>query len=72
MKPHVPYSKPSITNLEVLYATDVTDNGWGDQCYAYINSFESHFKEELYVKHAISTSSCTCALHMGMAALGWA
>jgi len=70
MKPHVPYSKPSITDLEVRYATDAAANGWGDQCYAYINRFEGLFKEHLDVKHAISTSSCTGALHMGMAALG--
>ncbi|MEW6315454.1 MAG: glutamine--scyllo-inositol aminotransferase, partial [Pseudomonadota bacterium] len=31
------YSKPSITELEVEYATDAARNGWGDQCYAYIN-----------------------------------
>ena len=64
------YTKPSITELEVEYATDAARNGWGERCYEYINRFEAAFKEHLGVKHAIATSSCTGALHMGMAALG--
>lgn len=70
MKPRIFYTKPSITDLEVSYATDAAANGWGDQCYAYINRFEELFKEHLGVNYAIATSSCTGALHMGMAALG--
>jgi len=64
------YTKPSITELEVSYATDAARNGWGESCYEYINRFEEAFKEHLGVKYAIATSSCTGALHMGMAALG--
>jgi perosamine synthetase len=70
MKPRIPYTKPSITELEIRYATDAAVNGWGDQCYAYINRFEELFKRHLGVQYAIATSSCTGALHMGMAALG--
>lgn len=70
MKPRIYYTKPSITELEVRYATDAAANGWGDKCYEYINRFEEAFKAHLGVKYAIATSSCTGALHMGMAALG--
>ena len=70
MKPRILYTKPSITELEVRYATDAAANGWGDRCYAYINRFEELFKQHLGVNYAIATSSCTGALHMGMAALG--
>ena len=70
MKPRIHYTKPSITDLEVRYATDAATNGWGDQCYAYIDRFEELFKQHLGVRYAIATSSCTGALHMGMAALG--
>jgi perosamine synthetase len=66
----IPYTLPSITELEVAYATDAARNGWGEQCYAYINRFEQAFKEHLGVSYAIATSSCTGALHMGMHALG--
>lgn len=70
MKTRIYYTKPSITELEIRYATDAAANGWGDKCYEYINRFEDAFKAHLGVKYAIATSSCTGALHMGMAALG--
>lgn len=70
MKPRIPYTKPSITELEVRYATDAAAYGWGEKCYEYIHRFEHAFKTHLGVKYAIATSSCTGALHMGMAALG--
>lgn len=70
MKPRIFYTKPSITELEVRYATDAAANGWGDHCYDYIHRFEAAFTEHLGVQYAIATSSCTGALHMGMAALG--
>lgn len=69
MKPRIHYTRPSITSLEVAYATDAATNGWGDQCYAYIGRFEELFKQHLEADYAIATSSCTGALHMGMAAL---
>lgn len=65
----IPYSKPSITDLEISYASDAVANGWGKQCYSYIHRFEELFKQHLEVSYAIATSSCTGALHMGMAAL---
>ncbi len=64
------YTKPSITEAEIAYATDAARHGWGERCYDYINRFEAAFKAHLGVKHAIATSSCTGALHLGMAALG--
>jgi perosamine synthetase len=70
MNPRIYYTKPSITELEVRYATDAAANGWGEKCYEYLNRFEAAFKAHLGVKYAIATSSCTGALHMGMAALG--
>jgi perosamine synthetase len=66
----IPYTKPSITELELQYATDAAANGWGDRCYDYIIRFEEAFKAHLGVNYAIATSSCTGALHMGMHALG--
>ncbi len=66
----IPYTKPSITSLEVEFATDAAANGWGEHCYDYIIRFEEAFKAHLGVNYAIPTSSCTGALHMGMHALG--
>ena len=70
MNERIYYTKPSITEKEVEYATDAARNGWGDRCYEYINRFEESFKQHLAVNHAIATSSCTGAMHMGLAALG--
>ena len=69
-KPRILYTKPSITELEVRYAADAAANGWGERCYEYIERFENLFKTHIGVKHVIATSSCTGALHMGLAALG--
>jgi perosamine synthetase len=70
MPSRVLYTKPSITELEVRYATDAAANGWGDHCYDYIRRFEAAFKTHLGSSFAIATSSCTGALHLGMAGLG--
>lgn len=64
------YTKPSITDREVAYATDAALHGWGERCYEYITKFERLFREHLHCKYAIATSSCTGALHMGLAAIG--
>ena len=64
------YTKPSITELETGYAADAAANGWGARCYDYIIRFEKEFAAYLGTSHAIATSSCTGAMHMGLAALG--
>ncbi|MBZ0224283.1 MAG: DegT/DnrJ/EryC1/StrS family aminotransferase [Dokdonella sp.] len=69
-KSRIHYTKPSITELEIRYATDAATNGWGEHCYDYIIRFEQQFREHLGVRHAIATSSATGALHLGMAGLG--
>jgi len=66
----IPLSRPSITELEVSFAEDAARNGWGEHCYDYIQRFERSFAQYMGVRHAIATSSCTGALHMGMAAMG--
>jgi perosamine synthetase len=70
MKPRIAYTKPSITKLEQDYAADAVATGWGEKCYDYLNRFEKNFARHLGVEHAIATSSCTGAMHMGLAALG--
>lgn len=70
MNKKIHYTKPSITDLEVEYVKDAARNGWGERCYEYIHRFETLFKEYVGSKYAIATSSCTGALHMGLAAIG--
>lgn len=70
MKNKILYTKPSITELEVNYVIDAARDGWGEHCYKYIVRFENMFCEFLGTRYAIATSSCTGALHLGLAALG--
>jgi perosamine synthetase len=63
------YTKPSVGELEASYALDAVQNGWGERCYEYLTRFEKAFARHMGVPYAIATSSCTGALHMGMAAL---
>jgi len=69
MNSRIFYTKPSITELEVTYATDAVRHGWGAKCYNYIERFEGAFAQHLGAKHVVATSSCTGAMHMGLAAL---
>lgn len=66
----IPYTKPSISQLELEYVADAMANGWGENCYEYINQFERHFKTYIGSEFAIATSSATGALWLGYAALG--
>ena len=66
----IPYTKPSITDLEVHLVADAIANGWGDQCYDYIDKFQNEFSSYIGSMFSIATSSCTGALHLGLAALG--
>lgn len=66
----IAYTKPSITQLEIEYATDAAANGWGEKCYDYIVRFENEFASYIGVKYAIATSSCTGAMTLGLSALG--
>lgn len=70
MSTRIFYTKPSITALETQYAADAAANGWGARCYDYIIRFERDFAAYLGSSHAIATSSCTGAMHMGLSALG--
>lgn len=64
------YTKPSVTELEVRYARDAAEHGWGDNWNRYISRFEELFRQHLGVKYCAATSSCTGALHLGLAAAG--
>jgi perosamine synthetase len=61
---------PSITQKEIDYVMDAVKNGWYENWSEYINRFEHDFASYIGVKHAISTSSCTGALHLSLAGLG--
>lgn len=70
MSGRIPYTKPSITDLETCFVADAATNGWGAACYDYIVRFERDFRTYIGSDYAVATSSCTGAMHMGLAALG--
>lgn len=70
MKEDIPYTRPSITRLEREKVADAMLNGWGKSCYDYISLFEKKFRDYVQTEYSIATSSCTGALHLGLAAMG--
>jgi perosamine synthetase len=70
MSKRIPYTRPSITELEIDFVNDAATNGWGASCYDYIVKFEENFASYIGCKHAVATSSCTGAITLGLAALG--
>lgn len=66
----IPSAGPWISQLEIDYVTDAVENGWYKNWSGYIDKFEKAFAEFVGVKHAISTSSCTGAIHIAAKALG--
>lgn len=63
-------TSPSITQKEIDYVTDAITNGHGEHWGDYVKKFEKSFAEYIGVKHAMTTSSCTGALHLALVALG--
>lgn len=61
---------PSVTEKEIGYVTDAITNGHGEHWGDYIKRFESSFAEYIGVGHAMTTSSCTGALHLALVGLG--
>ena len=65
----IPYTKPSITEVEINRVTQAAIDGWGARCYECIDEFEAKFASFIGVEYAIH-SSCTGAMTLGLAALG--
>ena len=61
---------PSISQKEISYVTDAVINGWNSNWNGYITRFEDKFAKYIGVNSAITTSSCTGALHLSLLALG--
>lgn len=66
----IPIAGPSITQLEINYATDAATHGWYERAGEYPHRFEQAFASYIGVKHAVSLPSCTSGLHLALAAHG--
>ena len=61
---------PSISQKEISYVNDAVSMGWNNNANYYIKKLENKFASYLDCKYAISTSSCTGAMHIALMALG--
>lgn len=61
---------PSISAREAVYVHQAVTVGWNFHHSDYIKAFEAEFAERLGVQYAMTTSSCSGALHLSLLALG--
>ncbi|KTD24324.1 pyridoxal phosphate-dependent enzyme [Legionella lansingensis] len=66
----IPISKPIISNREIQFVTDAVSSGWVSSLGPYLERFEREFAEYCGVKHCVSTSNGTVAIHLALKALG--
>ena len=64
------FAKPSITSKEIEYVNDAVTNGWGANCYNYLNRFTAKLKDYFNSPYVWPTSSCHGAIHIILMALG--
>jgi perosamine synthetase len=66
----VPVSAPVITDAAKRYVSDAMESGWVSSGGPAVGRFEEAFARYLGVRHAVTTSSGTTALHLALASLG--
>lgn len=69
MKNNIPITKPYFDDNEIRLLAECLNSGWVTQG-PMTEKFEDLFKEEHPCKYAVSTTSCTAALHIALLALG--
>ena len=67
---HVPVNEPIITSAAKRYVAEAMESGWVSSGGPFIERFEQEFAKYLGVKHAVTTTSGTTALHLALVALG--
>ena len=66
----IPVNEPAISKNALKYVTDCIKTGWVSSSGKYLKDFEEKFAKFLGVKHAITTTNGTTALHLAILALG--
>jgi perosamine synthetase len=66
----IPVSMPILEGNEKNYVAECLDSNWISSHGKFIGAFERAFASFCGVKHAVSTSNGTCALHLALIALG--
>src|SRR3989338_3679953 len=66
----IPVNQPLIAKNAIKYVSDCIKTGWVSSAGTYISRFEYEFAKFVGMKHAITTTSGTSALHLSLATLG--
>ncbi len=66
----IPVCEPTLRGKELEYATEAIKSGWISSAGKFILEFEKKFAAYCQVKHGVSCSSGTAALHLAIKALG--
>jgi len=66
----IPVNEPLIAKNALQYVGDCIKSGWISSAGEYIRKFEAAFARYIGVKHAVTTTSGTTALHLALAAAG--
>ncbi len=66
----LPVAQPFLGGNEAKYVNDCLETAWVSSIGRYVEEFESLFAEYCGVRHAVSCSSGTSALHLALKALG--
>ena len=67
---NIPVNQPIITENAKRYVAEAMESGWISSAGAYIDRFEKEFASYLGVKHAVTTTSGTTAIHLACATIG--
>jgi perosamine synthetase len=66
----IPVNEPLLAKNTLRYVAECIETGWISSAGRFIGLFEDEFARCLGVKHAITTTSGTTALHLALASLG--
>lgn len=66
----IPVAAPVMAGNEKAYVLDCIESSWISSCGKYVEKFERTFADFCGVRHAVSCSSGTAALHVALLALG--
>lgn len=66
----IPVCEPTLTGKELEYITETVKSGWISSAGKYLQQFEERFSAYCGVKHGISCSNGTKAIHLALVAMG--
>ena len=66
----IPVNEPLIARNALAYVTQCLETGWISSAGSFIQKFEQEFARYLGIRHAITTTSGTTALHLALSTLG--